>query len=152
MKHFSDTKIDLKKPFYTIMVITCFRPYLILLFRQKSNRVNAVGSCKWQEKRLPYTKNSLFIIYTLNLWFYWAIYYLVPCFAAKQSNECCYFWKWWKFTLNCSMLWAESCCPLLPYISLILGVLQKYRNRCKWILQFYCLYASWPELLIHQLA
>lgn len=64
-----------------------------------------------------------------------------------NPNECCCFWKGWKFTLNCSMLWAESCCPLLPYISLILGVLQKYRNRCKWILQFYSLCTSWPDWL-----
>lgn len=147
MKHLSDTKTDLKKPLYIIMVITCFRPYLILLFRQKSNHVSAVGSCKWQEKKPPHTKKSPFIASSCD--FTEPIYYLVPCYAAQHNqNEYCYFWKWRKFTVNGSILWVESCCPLLPYISLILGVLQKYRNRCNWTLQFYlCLYTSWSDWL-----
>lgn len=98
------------------------------------------------KRSLPYTEKCLFIASSCD--FTEPIYYLVPCYSAQHNpNEYCYFWKWWKFTVNCSMHRAESCCHLLPYISLILGGLQTYRNRCYWILQFYCLCTSWSDLV-----
>lgn len=46
VKHSSDSKTEVKEPFYITMVITCFRPYSVLLFRQKSDYASSVGSCK----------------------------------------------------------------------------------------------------------